>query len=133
MTTQQILSAAYAQVFEIEEKASGSYYGQQLDCGVVIDYTSFDLHSIDYDMDTSTIVAATADGSEGCFIDFNVRRYDRDLKRYTYTYVGCIKTLDEGRDAWRSMGALAGEMNYLCYDVIWNLYRQEESRKAADA
>ena len=34
----------------------------------------------------------------------------RDYIRFT---VGTIKTLDEGVDAWRNMGALAGELAYL--------------------
>ena len=127
MTTTQILTAAYAEIFGIEPNENGSYYGQKAgECE--IEYAHFDDHYVkDYDMDTDYIEAMTEDGSEGCWIGVFRNRFIRGEGRYAHDRVGTIKTLCDGRTAWRDMGALAGELSYLANnDVAWKLYKESK-------
>ena len=120
MNTLQILSAAYADIFSIETKPSGAYDGQRIG-DTVIDYTSFDRDSVEYDIDTDSIEAVTESGCEGCWIGIFRVRWDQETRTYSRTRVGSIKTLDEGRAAWRNMGALAGELAYVADLTAWNM------------
>lgn len=123
MTTLQILSAAYADIFGIEPKDSGEYGGQVTGASTV-DYAIFyDKH--DFDINTDYIEAMTEDGSEGCWIGvFRVRENPTDRSKAVQR-VATIKTLSEGRTAWQDMGALAGELAYVANNIIaWKLYRE---------
>ena len=71
ITTQQILSMAYADVFGIEANADGRYFDQTLNDfrsgkEITIDYAHFDDNlNKQFDMDEDHIEAVTEDGSEG--------------------------------------------------------------------
>ena len=129
MTTLQILTAAYADIFGIEPKENGSYYDQKAGESL-IDYAHFDDNYVKlFDLDTDYIEAVTEDGSEGCWIGVFRVRYNDETRRYDRDRVGTIKTLNEGRTAWKDMGALAGELAYVANNVTaWKLYR--ESKKS---
>lgn len=136
MTTQEILSAAYAEVFGIDVKESGSYFGEKLDGDIEIDYAHFDGRLCkDYDMDTDHIEAVVEDGSEGTWIGVFLVRFDEATRGYLRDRVGTIKTLDEGRDAWRAMGALAGEFSWAVGPVARKIYKasSERARKQREA
>lgn len=128
MTTQQILSAAYAKAFDIDVSESGCYYGQQLNdaktgAEITIDYAHFDFHSRPFDFDSDNFIAHTSSGNEGCFIDVVLVHFNKDKVQYDKSHCGTIKTLSEGLPAWRAMGALAGELTYLSDSVSWDLHR----------
>ena len=130
MTTQQILSAAYAKAFDIDVSESGCYYGQQLNdaktgAEITIDYAHFDLHSRPFDFDSDDFIAHTSTGNEGCFIDVLLVHFNKDKVQYEKSHCGTIKTLSAGLPAWRAMGALAGELSYLSCSVSCDLYRAE--------
>lgn len=130
MTTQQILSAAYARAFGIEVSVSGRYYGQQLNdvktgAEITIDYAHFDFPSRPFDLDNDDFIAQTSSGNEGCFIDVLLVYFNKDKVQYENWHCGTIKTLAEGLPAWRAMGALAGELSYLSRSVSWDLYSAE--------
>lgn len=129
MTTMQILSAAYAEIFGIEPKKNGCYSGDQAGSSV-IDYAHFDLNSMPYDIDADYFECTTEDGSEGCWVRVDRVRYDREKREYISNRAGIIKTLDEGRNAWRDMGALAGELAYVANNITaWKLYKAEQQAK----
>ena len=128
MNTMQILSAAYAEACGIPENEHCYYYGQEIGNGVIIDYTSFDRLARPFDIDSDTITASTSSGSEGVWIDFNLTHCDYDSGSKQIYRIGSIKTLDEGRDAWRNMGALAGEISYLVDKIAWKLYKAENPK-----
>ena len=126
MTTTQILTAAYAEIFGIDPE-DGSYYGQMAgECE--IDYAYFDdRYEKDFDVDTDCFEAITEDGSEGCWIGVFRNRFVRGEGRYERDRVGTIKTLRDGRTAWKDMGALAGELAYLANnDVAWKLCKESK-------
>lgn len=126
MNTLQILSAAYADIFGIEADAEGHFHDQRAG-KCVIDYAYFGHNAEPFDMDADYIEATTESGSEGCWIGVFRMHYDAETHGYTRSRVGTIKTLDEGRDAWRDMGALAGELAYVSNSVIaWKLYKAEQ-------
>lgn len=131
MTTNQILSAAYAEIFSLKPakdgEFTGTFYGQTAgDCE--IDYVHFDLRSMPFDIDKDYFEAAVEDGSEGCWIRVDLIHYNGN--RFEPSRVGTIKTLAEGRNAWRDMGALAGELAYVANSVIaWRLYKAEREKE----
>ena len=131
MTTRDVLSLAYAAVFGIEStqrgQLDGHFYGQRAgECE--IDYANFD-HPQNFDIGEDYIEAVTEDGSEGCWIRLERVHYERD-EGYQRFRVGTVKTLCEGRKAWRDMGALAGELAYLANnDIAWELYKAERGKE----
>ena len=138
MDTAQILSAAYAEIFSCDVAKGGHYYGQRVNDSE-IDYAHFDRESMSVDPDTDFFEAVVEDGSEGCWIRVELVRYIEERKRreehhrdYDRFHVGLIKTLNEGRDAWRNMGALAGELAYVATQKVWPMCRAERE-KAGDA
>ena len=127
MTTNQILSAAYAEIFSLKPTGNGeftgTFYGQTTgDCE--IDYAHFDSRSTAFEMSADYFETAVEDGSEGCWIRVDlIHDHGNGVVR---SRVGTIKTLAEGRGAWRDMGALAGELAYVANSVIaWRLYKAE--------
>lgn len=129
MTTQEIMSAAYAKIFGVDVKESGSYYGEKLDGDIEIDYAYFDGRLCkDYDMDTDHIEAVTEDGSEGVWVGVFRVRFDATAHSYSRERVGTIKTLREGRGVWRAMGALAGELSWMADHVAWKIYKTSSER-----
>lgn len=120
LTTSQILTRAYAAVMGVDVKELRLF--DETYEGVAIDYASFNrdeydlpYHSADY------FEAITETGSEGCYIGIFLRNamkdeYGRDF--YGRRRAGTIKTLAEGRAAWKVMGALAGELAYVANYVI---------------
>lgn len=63
--------------------------------------------------DNMYTIAYLDSGSEGCWV--NLVLCDSGEK----IGIGTLKTLDEGLDAWRQMGILAGELSYLANEYIW--------------
>lgn len=130
MTTCDVLSLAYATIFGVERtqrgQLAGHFYGQRAgECE--IDYANFD-HPQSFDIDNDYIEAVTEDGNEGCWIRLERVHYVRD-EGYQRCRVGTIKTLCEGRKAWRDMGALAGELAYLANnDIAWKLYDADHEK-----
>ncbi len=120
MTTLEILNRAYADIFGIEQSNGGDYSGQKTGDSV-IDYTSFKHYSMEYDIDSDSIEAVVADGSEECWINLYLRRAIQAEHRENRVNIGCIKTLDEGRAAWRNMGTLAGEISYMADYAAWKI------------
>lgn len=111
MTTEQVLQAAYDDV--ISRDAFDGFEEW-------IDYTSFAMRSEDFDPDRDYLRCCVTDGSEGAWID--IFRY----RECEFEYVGTIKTLREGRDVWREMGALAGELSYVANFITpWELQKAE--------
>ena len=126
MNTMQILSAAYAEIFGVEVKKNGCYHDQKTGASL-IDYAHFDLNPMPYDIDTDYFECVTEDGSEGCWVRVDRVRYDKEKREYIKNRVGTIKTLDEGRCAWKDMGALAGELAYVANNITaWKLYKAEQ-------
>ena len=126
MTTLQVVTAAYAEIFGIDVHENGYYYGQHAGSSE-IDYAMFDRCVQNYDIDAGYIAAITEDGNEGCWIGVF---YICDSIRFR---VGTIKTLAYDRAAWQDMGALAGELAYVANNIIaWKLY-QAEKQKDGDA
>jgi len=128
MMSLQVLSAAYADIFGIEPEEDGEYYGQVTGSSE-IDYAIFhDRYALDFDIDTDYFEAVTEDGSEGCWIGVFRLRMNRKEGRYERDRVGTIKTLNEGRAAWRDMGALAGELSYVANNITaWKLYKTKKA------
>lgn len=124
MTTLQILTAAYAEIFGIAVNENGDYHDQKTGSST-IDYAHFGNFSIDYDIDADYIEAVTEDGCEGCYVGILRVRFNQKKGAYVRERIGTIKTLDEGRAAWRDMGALAGELAYVARETAWKLYRAE--------
>lgn len=129
VTTTKILSVAYCEIFGITtDRGSGigRYYGQYAGDSC-IDYAHFDGHyEIPFDEDTDWFECITEDGCEGCWIRVElVRRitlggHDDNIRRR----VGIIKTLSEGRNAWKNMGALAGELAYTANDAAYKVIKR---------
>ena len=117
VTTAQILSLAYCTIFGITTdrgEGIGHYYGQYANGASCIDYTVFDYDSRPFDEDNDFFEATVESGCEGCWIRVDLMHYTEPRRgRYERIRVGTIKTLDEGREAWRNMGALAGELAYM--------------------
>ena len=108
MTAEQILSRAYSATFGIETSEDSSY-GEQRYAGIEIDYARFHtVAPVTYDMDSDWFTATVEDGCEGVYAGVFCHHKDKPAA----TRVGTIKTLDEGLDAWRTMGALCGELLY---------------------
>ena len=131
MTTMQILSAAYAEIFGIEPNEKGYYSGEKTGSSV-IDYAHFDRDSMTFDIDDDYIECVTEDGNEGCWIRAALVHFDKAKREYIRYRVGTIKTLDEGRCAWQDMGALAGELAYVANNITaWKLYMESEQEQRA--
>lgn len=129
MTTLEILTAAYAEIFGIDENKGGDYHDQKTGSSV-IDYAHFGTCSVDFDIDADYIEAVTESGSEGCWIGIFRVRFNQKKSAYVRERVGTIKTLDEGRCAWQDMGALAGELSYVANEIIaWNKWKAEQTAK----
>ena len=62
--------------------------------------------------DNMYAIAYLDSGSEGCYV--NLVLFDSEKR----IGIGTLKTLDEGLDAWRQMGCLAGELSYLANKYI---------------
>jgi len=125
MTTTQVLSNAYAEIFGIPVNEHGNYYGQMVG-NSEIDYANFNRYEKNYDPDADYIEACTETGSEGVWIGCFLVHWDFEPSKSSRERVGTIKTLDEGRDAWRNMGALAGELAYMSGQIAWKLYKAEQ-------
>ena len=135
VTTTQILSLAYCTIFGIFTDTGsgiGHYYGQRADGRSEIDYAHFDREcETRFDPDRDYFEATTEDGSEGCWIRVELVRFDPETRQYKRKRVGIIKTLDEGRMAWRAMGSLAGELAYLANnDSLSNVLKRAEQLAA---
>ena len=127
MTTKEILSAAYAAIYGIEQTKSYDYNSQRAG-DAVIDYTSFARESIEFNYDTDYFIMYTGTGCEGVWIEIILARRNVVKNDYDHPYVGCIKTLTEGRAAWRDMGMLAGEMTYMANQKALEFYYAERKR-----
>ena len=132
MTALDILTQAYADIFGIEVEHSGNYYDQQID-GTMIDYASFSRSEALKVNDDDYFEAMTEDGSEGCYIGIFLVHYVGCGKSgcgdYARMRAGTIKTLEEGRDAWKHMGALAGMMAYMANgETFWKLLKAEKAK-----
>lgn len=131
MTTQEVLCDAYAAIFGIpsSKDRDGCYYDQAYQ-SVTIDYAELSgmRNPLPYDDDTDYIEAVTEGGCEGVYIGVFRVREGRDVPdRDRRVRVGTIKTLCEGRDAWRSMGALCGELAYMAGRAAFVLWKAEKA------
>lgn len=140
VTTAQILSLAYCAIFGITTdrgEGIGHYYGQYANGASCIDYTIFDHDSRPFDEDNDFFEVTVESGCEGCWIRVDLMHYtdtEPGRGRYDRFRVGTIKTLDEGREAWRNMGALAGELAYMAnYDSAWRKVIKRAKELAAQA
>lgn len=141
MMTQEIMSMAYADVFSIPVNENGRYHDQKLSDPksgkeIVIDYAYFDARlSKNYDIDNDNIIAFTEDGCEGCWIAVYLSHVIDDDGARKWDRIGTVKTLDEGRSAWRAMGALAGELTFAAQRAAWKIYKasSEPEQKRREA
>lgn len=139
VTTKQILSVAYCTIFGImtvtDRNVLGRYYGQYAGDSC-IDYAHFDGNSErPFDEDNDWFECITEDGSEGCWIRVDLMHHvplgDHFNDKVERHRVGTIKTLDSGRDAWRNMGALAGELTYVAnFDAVTKVIKRAKELAA---
>lgn len=135
LTTCQVLSYAYALIFSVDDehqKSSGHFSGQRTSCGIGVEYAVFERRSIVMnDDDESFFEAVVEDGNEGCWIRVELVTYVAEARQYRRERVGTIKTLEEGRAAWKGFGALAGELSYVANNIAyWEL---RKSAKQSDS
>ena len=140
INTRDIMCDAYARIFDIpsSKDKDQSYYDQRYE-SVYIDYAIFDVRrstyaTYEFDPDTDYFWAKVESGCEGTWIAV-YREHDRygDTEEHSTDNIGTIKTLNEGRDAWKSMGALAGELVYVAEQVAWEYYQAQRKAKQAIA
>lgn len=136
ITTTKILSVAYCTIFGITtDRGSGiGRYYDQYTGDSCIDYAHFDgRYEMPFDEDTDWFECVTEDGSEGCWIRVDlVRRVSLgDHYDYIRRRAGTIKTLDSGANAWRNMGALAGELTYTAnFDAVTKVIKRAKELAA---
>lgn len=107
-TTKEILNKAYDEAMK--------YLGIK-----DIDYAAFDRVSMKVtDMDDMIDGVIGELGSEGTWIDFYYQPAKQPSnERY---YCGCVKTLSEGLEAHKEMGALLGVMEWNINKIMCGLY-----------
>lgn len=132
MTTTDILTLAWTTIFPEAKLNMFSAFNDQKYRDITIDYASFSGYDPrSFNIDGDAIICFTEDGSEGVWIAVHHVRYDAEGRNIMR--VGSVKTLNEGRDAWRDMGALAGELTYEAGRAAWTLYKASEKAEEARA
>lgn len=122
MTTEQILSRAYADVLCIDLSKDGRYNGQRYS-GIVVDYADFQtVPPVPFNMDIDYFTTNVEQGFEGVYIGvFRLRDGSRTER------VGTIFTKFADLRTWRVMGMLCGDLLYRAAMAAMELDAEAES------